>query len=573
MKHFLKKLIPILLALAIVASIGWYFLVYDTTLTRDILLQQARNFEDNGKPAIAVWLYNVAYWQSGNDEAVAIELSEKFKSMNNYSKAESTLINAIRDGGGIDVYIALCKTYVEQDKLRDAVTMLDRVGNKQIKQQLDALRPAAPEASYTSGTYDQYLQVAFTSANHSIYATANGDYPSVRKDLFAGSFSLSAGRNTIYALCIAENGLVSPLAVYNYIIGDVVEEVCFADPYVEAAIRQQMNWADDVVIYSNMLWNVESFTVPQLAETCADLKWMPGLKNLTIEKVAFTDFSPLASLSELQTLKIVNCNIADGDLSFLENLTSITDLTLSGCGISTIAKLAGLTEVKHLDLSNNTIRNISFLSAMAGLETLYLPGNALISLKDIQHLSSLKELDVSYNFLATTAHVATLTGLKKLDVSSNDLMELEGIDQLTQLEHFAATHNNLTSVDILETCVNLRTLDISYNTLLNIQVLSKLTQLEELDFSHNEVTSLPSFSKNCALKIIRGENNLLSSLNNLAGLANLTHIYMDYNAKVSNISNLTQCKSLVEVHVYGTKVTDISALVDAGVIVHYTPAN
>ena len=74
MRHFLKKMIPVLLVIAMLASVIWYFLIYDTTLTRDLLLQQARHFEQSGNTTAAVLLYNLAYLQSGNNEAVAIEL-------------------------------------------------------------------------------------------------------------------------------------------------------------------------------------------------------------------------------------------------------------------------------------------------------------------------------------------------------------------------------------------------------------------------------------------------------------------------------------------------------------------
>ena len=178
MRHFLKNLIPILLVIFILVSAAWYFLIFDTTLTRDLLLQQARRFEENGNTTGAVWLYNLAYLQSGNDETVAIELSEQFKSIGNYSKAESTLTKAIKDGGGVNVYIALCKTYLEQDKVLDAVTMLDKVANTQIKAELDALRPSAPEASLPSGSYSQYHSVAFRAEGGKICITTDQTYPS-----------------------------------------------------------------------------------------------------------------------------------------------------------------------------------------------------------------------------------------------------------------------------------------------------------------------------------------------------------------------------------------------------------
>lgn len=572
MRHFLKKMIPFLLAVAILASVGWYFLVYDTTLTRDLLLHQARRFEENGDTGAAVWLYNLAYLQSGHDEAVAIELAEQFKQIGNYSKAESTLTKAIQDGGGVEVYIALCNTYVEQDKLRDAVNMLDKVANPQIKAQLDALRPAAPVASVNTGTYDQYLQLCFTADSGSIYVATDLDYPGIQ-DLYTEALSLPKGQTTVYALSIGQNGLVSPLAIYGYIIQNVVEEVTFADSHVENALRQLLQIPAEETVYSNMLWDLEEFTIPAEAASCQDMQWLTGLKKLTIHSCALTDFSSLSALTQLQTLEVTDTTIADSDLGFLTEMTGLTHLTLSGCSISTIAQMSKLTKLEYLDLSNNIIRNISALGGMVRLQELDLSGNALISLADIAGLQGLQALDVSYNSLATTAPVASLTGLRKLDVSSNNLMQnnLEGLEALTELEHFAAAYNNLIDVDVLQNCKKLKTVDVSHNTLLNIQVAALLPMLEELDFSHNEVSRLPSFTASSPLRVIRGEHNMLTSLDNLSGLKNLTYVYMDYNEKLSNINSLQHCKALVEVFVYGTKVTNVSKLADAGILVHYTP--
>lgn len=571
MRHFLKKLIPLLLTLGILFSVGWYFLVYDTTLTRDLLLRQAQKFEQDGNTTAAVWLYNLAYLQSGGDDTVAIELSEQFKAIGNYSQAEATLNRAIQDGGSVDVYIALCKTYVEQNKLRDAVAMLDKVGNKQIKEQLDAMRPEAPTASAKSGPYTQYLQVSFSGSNGTIYLSTDNDYPSMLTDAYATPLTLTAGETVVYAVTVAENGLVSPLAKYNYIIQNVVEEVFFTDGYIEASLRKQLQIPENRPIYSEMLWSVEQFTVPELAESCEDLKWLVNLESLTIEKAIFTDFSPLANLVNLRTLKVTETPIKNSDLAFLSGMKHLQSLTLSGCAISTIAELDALEEITYLDLSNNTIRNISSLSAMTMLEYLDLSNNALISLQALEKLTNLKTLDVSYNFLSSTSHVASLTALQELDVSSNNLMILEGIGSLTALRHFSAAYNNLIDVDILKSCILLQTLDVSHNTLLNIQVISGLVQLEELDFSYNEVSKLPEFNTNCALRIIRGEYNMLTSLDRLSGLRNLTHIYMDYNSNIANINSLRYCDALQVVHVYGTKVTDISTLADKGIMVHYTP--
>ena len=99
MKNSLKTVVPILLALLIIASLVWYCFVYDRDFTRDMLLNQARYHSTNGNPKIASWFYDLAYEHSGQDENVAIELANQFKAEGNFTKAEYTLSNAIADGG------------------------------------------------------------------------------------------------------------------------------------------------------------------------------------------------------------------------------------------------------------------------------------------------------------------------------------------------------------------------------------------------------------------------------------------------------------------------------------------
>ena len=168
MKKTVKILVPILLALTVIASIIWYLFQYDPGFTQDMLLRRARLADERGNHGVAAWFYDLAYRQSDEDEAVAIELAEQFKSAGNYTKAEYTLSNAISDGGSARLYSALCKTYVEQDKLLDAVTMLDNIADPDIKAELDAQRPKAPEATPADGYYNEYIDVTITGQG-SIY--------------------------------------------------------------------------------------------------------------------------------------------------------------------------------------------------------------------------------------------------------------------------------------------------------------------------------------------------------------------------------------------------------------------
>ena len=79
MKKFFKIIIPIILVLVILASIGWYLFIYDRDFTRDMLLQGARYFDAQGNHAISAWFYDKAYEQAVDNDAVAIELAEQMR--------------------------------------------------------------------------------------------------------------------------------------------------------------------------------------------------------------------------------------------------------------------------------------------------------------------------------------------------------------------------------------------------------------------------------------------------------------------------------------------------------------
>lgn len=571
MNRFIKRIFPILLALLIVASTGWYLLEYDPDFTRDILLQQARSLEENGNRTAAVWLYNLAYEHFGSNDEVAIELANKFIEMGNYSKAEYTLRKAIEDGGNVELYMALSQTYVQQGKLRDAVLMLENVSGE-MKEKLEKLRPSAPQASLPSGSYRQYLSVELTAQGDSIYVADDNDYPSSLTDGYTGPISVTTGETTLYTVSVGQNGLVSPLAVYNYIVYDVVEAVVFQDAGFEAALRKELGYDADRVIYSNTLWSVTDLTLDASVGSCADLKLLPYLNSLTVNGAVLDDADALSGCTHLQYLSVNGSIVSSEIMGAIGSLTGLQELRLNECGISSITPLAALTKLDILDLGSNAIRDISALGGLTGLTQLNLCNNALISLEGLKDLSELTILDVSYNSIVSTSPLAYITSLKELNVSSNALRSLDGIGDLTQLTKLYAAHNELLDLEVLANCQALTHLDVSYNTLLHVDTVASLTALQELDFSHNEVSQLPTFQENCALRVINGRYNQISSLKKLGGLQNLTHIYMDYNTDISTVSMLTTCPALKEVYVYGTKVRSVSALTKLGILVVYSPA-
>lgn len=575
MEHTMKKafriIVPIILALAIFLCLGWYLFRYDREFTRDSLLYCARYFDNRGNLALASWFYDRAYDQAGDNDDVAIELANQHKADGNYTQAEATLAKAIEDGGGIKLYIALCKTYAEQDKLLDCVTLLGSVTNPQIKAELDAMRPAAPTATPEPGFYNQYISVTVTAAEGSLYVNASGEYPSIHENAYTAPIPLVAGENTIYALSVADNGLVSPLAIFGYTVGGVIEEVQFTDSAVESQLREMLQIGSDTVLFSNELWSVTSFTMPDNATSYADLKYLPYLEELTISDGHSGGLSTISSLAKLTKLNITNTSISAEDLAVIGALPKLERLTLHNCSLSTTAGLEKATALRYLDLSNNTIRNISGLSQMASLQEVYLQNNALNDLSALSAIKTITKLNVSGNSLTSIAPICKIGGMTWLDASNNQLTSVEAIGDLAMLKELYLSKNQLTDISTLDSCTNLQILYLDNNQLAEISSISSLTQLTMLDFSYNAVTELPAFDDACRLVAINGSHNLLEKLDTLGGLRHLNNVYMDYNENIESIEPLAACPVLIRVDVYGTKVTEVTMLTEQSIIVNYNP--
>lgn len=572
MNRAFRIIVPLILGIALLACTAWYFLDYDQTFTKELLLQQARNFEDAGHHKVSAFLYDLAYRQSSQEDAVAIELAQQYLELGNYTKAEYTLSQAIAVNPSAELYIALCDVYVQQDKLLDAVNMLDTVGDLGIWTELNKLRPEAPALDPAPGFYSTYLTLNVKEAPGTLYLSADGDYPSVEKDLYDKPITLSSGETVIYALRIGASGLVSPLTICGYTVGGVIEEVSFTDKAMEAAIREAIEAEEDRVLFTDELWSVVDFTIPAEAMSYEDLKYLPYLKNLYIPSGSEGDLLVLAALTRLECLSIEGRKLTSEDLTAIAAHNTLRSLALPSCSISSVSELAPLTGLEILDLSGNTLRNLAPLSGMTALKELYLGNNAVTSLDALSTLTSLEVLDVSYNTVSTLSPIFGLKGtLRELYAGNNQLGNILGISDLTKLTNLDLSYNNLSDVKMLTALTELYQLNLSNNAIPTISGLETMSKLRLLDVSYNQITELPAFAPDCELVSIDFSHNLVVLLDPLSGLPWLNTVNADYNPDVEDLLPLDTCPVLVKVNVYGTKVTEVAFLTAKSIIVNFDP--
>lgn len=571
MKKLTHFLVPLLLFTLIVVSMGWYLFSYDREFTRDTLLSQARFQNQHGNSRLSSLFYNAAYSFSGHDENVATELANQYKKVGNYTKAELTLTTAIKDSPTVELYTALSKTFVEQDKLLDAVALLDNVADPTIKAQLDAQRPAAPTSDFAPGYYSQYMDIHLLSDNAKyIFYSLDGDYPSIAGDVYNGAVTLPTGECQLRAISVSDSGLVSTLASLDYTITGIIEEVTFTDSAMEKAIRTRINADADDKVFTNELWEITDFTVPEDVTTLTDLSLLPYLTTLTIQNCTIDSLTHLSTLEKLVILDLTGSKFPVEELNVLATLPSLSSLTLANCNLSTIEGLDGAQNLTYLDLSNNTLRNLKVLTTMPALAEVSLNHNAVTDLSDLSGLTNLVKLCLSHNSISNLSPLSGCTRLAHLELDYNNLTSLSGLEGLADLSILSVANNDLTDVSLLAGNVALTELNISSNTIGDITALSTLTKLKSFDFSSNQVEALPQWPDGGVLTTIDGSYNALSDINSLKNQHQLTHVYMDYNL-LTNIDQLADCYCLVQVNVFGNTIADVSALRDHDIIVNYDP--
>ncbi len=140
-------------------------------------------------------------------------------------------------------------------------------------------------------------------------------------------------------------------------------------------------------------------------------RWVPWIKELGFDEESFTDLVPLAGLTALQSLYVLNTKMKD------------------------IAPLAGLTALQYLNLSSTGIIDLSPLSGLFSLKKVSLFNTCVSDLSPLMGLSNLREIDLDHTDLFNILPLAGLTDLREIDIVNTNVTALSPLKNLKALEH------------------------------------------------------------------------------------------------------------------------------------------
>lgn len=163
-------------------------------------------------------------------------------------------------------------------------------------------------------------------------------------------------------------------------------------------------------------------------ETTVDLniiKNLDKLYSLSLARMNLTSeslkpFSEVGTFPSLTMFEILNDSGVQ-DIRYLENNSTIVNLTLHDCGLDdrAIDIVKTIPNLANLSLADNYIENINNLNGLSGLLSLNVSSNRLENVDVVATLNNLTRLDCSYNYITDVSSLTGLTKLTGLDISYN----------------------------------------------------------------------------------------------------------------------------------------------------------
>ncbi|XP_029346002.1 peroxidasin homolog isoform X1 [Acyrthosiphon pisum] len=214
-------------------------------------------------------------------------------------------------------------------------------------------------------------------------------------------------------------------------------------------------------------------------------------------------------------------------------VTKKLDLSDNKIRDTELKSLAHLTDLQHLDLSYNKIRDIESLAHLTELETLHLSNNNISEVKNgaFANLSKLQALFLHRNKIENieTGAFNNLTSLKELHLYYNNIhkLDLEMFKGLTKLNKLFLSGNKIDNIETgaFNNLTSLEVLHLDYNNIhkLDLEMFKGLTKLNRLFLDHNMIRNIPpgTFDSLTSLSLLQIDQNPLTCDCNILLLVNL----------------------------------------------------
>ena len=268
---------------------------------------------------------------------------------------------------------------------------------------------------------------------------------------------------------------------------------------------------------------------------------------------------PLAGLSNLRHLSVTENRVRD--LSPLAHLPRIDILDLAVNEIDDVSPLAGLTTLRYLSLDENDVEDLSPLRSLTRMQLLYLSNNRIEDVAPLAGMTALAQLLIVHNRVEDVSPLSSLENLQTLILDHNNVRDLTPFKDFPALTSLSLNGNHIDDISPLADLNRLTLLRLAHNQIEDLRPLARHTALEDLDLSHNRITDLSGLKDMALLVSLRVAHNRVEDVSALAGLTGLRDLDLSYNlvVDIAALENLAELESLGLAH---NKITNLQPLVN-----------
>lgn len=205
----------------------------------------------------------------------------------------------------------------------------------------------------------------------------------------------------------------------------------------------------------------------------------------------------LTKSAQLEVLNISNTKISEIDVTNCPYLRSID---------------FGSTPIVEIDLSRNLLLTSASAYMANSLKTVWLSkGQTIESTSNIESFIQYKDYEAGPDAIANIEDEAYKTYLLTFDKNGDGKLDKTEVEAITEINIKGLGIKSLRGVEYVN-FTNVRKLDCSDNELTELPVAGFFTNLEEIDFSNNKLAGEIELDKCKKLRILKGNNNLLSEV-------------------------------------------------------------
>ncbi len=497
-------------------------------------------------------------------------LCRTYESEKKYAEEYETAMKGIEmSPASFDYYSFALRALCYQNKMADARALMENCDNNYVLMKIEHGKPADIKLSKNPGTYGENFELTLsTSSGSVIYYTTDGTEPTLNSTMYKSPIKVS-DRLSLRAIAISDSGILSNELEAAYRVRNEDAEYTFKDETVEDIVR------DTIGLYGTITYKdldeVTTFTSEGSSgkiSTLQDFEEFLNLAEVTIKGDEISDYSGLAKVEKLKTLKLINLTLTPEQLKQIGQCTKLSHLTMNNCELTDLSFASGLTSLTSVDFSDNNLSGASF--------------GALSSLK-------INELTAKNNGMTSIGAIGEITTLRKLDLSNNALTAFDGISKLGKLDTVILKDNEISSTNGAAFLTSLKTADFSGNELEDISDIAGARSINTLDLSGNPVgdfsvlrsgnlTSLTA--KNCGISDISGiceiislrtldlSGNHISDLSPVPGLSHITTLNVSGNM-IKTITPLRGMGSLTSLDISGNEVSKDEAVLFNGLKINW----